>query len=195
MELVYSFYDSTIIFHHKQTKQRRWRSGSSARDMSRTFITSLTKHDVWLVLIHKRDSHHMKVSWAAVWKITFTTGSTGSFLGRHPRTTSSNVVGHNMLSSFKHHVGQCWIVLEDVGWSLISVKLFIQHLTTSVNIFIRACALTSLLVDIHWYPIYQRRDPRRQSIRIKNRHFVWSLNFAWKVIEYSQGKILFSIAG
>ena len=28
------------------------------------------------------------------------------------------------------HVGQCWIVLEDVGWSLISVKLFIQHRPT-----------------------------------------------------------------
>ena len=46
LEVVYSFYDSTIIFHHKQTKQRRRRSGSSARDMSCTFITSLTTHDI-----------------------------------------------------------------------------------------------------------------------------------------------------
>ena len=55
---------------------------SSTRDMSWTFITSLTKHDIWLVLAPKRDSHHVKTSWAALWKITFTTGSTGSFRTR-----------------------------------------------------------------------------------------------------------------
>ena len=55
---------------------------SSACDMSWTFLTSPTKHDIWLVLIHKGDSHHVKVSWAALWKITFTTGSTGSFRTR-----------------------------------------------------------------------------------------------------------------
>ena len=41
-EVVYSFYDSTIIFHHKQTNQRRRRrSGSSTRDMSLIFVTSI----------------------------------------------------------------------------------------------------------------------------------------------------------
>ena len=33
---------------------------------------------------------------------------------QHVGTTSSNIVGHNM-SPFKHNVGQCWFVLEDVG--------------------------------------------------------------------------------
>ena len=31
----------------------------------------------------KRDSHHVTVSWAALWKMTFTTGSTGSFRTTH----------------------------------------------------------------------------------------------------------------
>ena len=46
---------------------------------------------------------------------------------QHFGTTSSNIVGHSMLSSFEHNVGTCWAMLDCVGWSLICFKLFIQH--------------------------------------------------------------------
>ena len=89
---------------------------------------------------------------------------------QHVGTTSSNIVGHNMLSSFKHHVGTCWAVLDRVGRCWMKFDFGQTFHPTSANIFLRACAL----VDIHWYPIYPRMskrghcDPRRPSFCLKS---------------------------
>ncbi len=49
---------------------------------------------------------------------------------QHVGPTSSNVVGCNMLASFEHYVGWCWIMLEDVSLSLNLLKIFVQHRAT-----------------------------------------------------------------
>ena len=93
---------------------------------------------------------------------------------QHVGTTSSNIVGHNMLSPFKHHVGTCWAVLDRVGRCWMKFDFCQTFHPTLANIYLRACAL----VAIHWYPISPRMskrghcDPRRHSARRKNRHFV-----------------------
>ena len=68
---------------------------------------------------------------------------------QHVGTTSPNVFDHNMLSSFKHHVGTCWAMLDRVGrcWMKFDFWICQTFHPASANIFLRACTL----VDIHWY--------------------------------------------
>ena len=102
----------------------------------------------------------------------------------HVGTTSSNIVGHNMLSSFKHHVGISWAVLDRVGRCWMKFDFCQTFHSTSANMFLRACAF----VDIYRYPISPRSskrghyDPRRHSVRIENRHFAWSQKFVSSIV-------------
>ena len=48
---------------------------------------------------------------------------------QHVGPTLCNIVGCNMLRSFKHHVAWCCMMLHDVGSHLTWFKHFIQHLT------------------------------------------------------------------
>ena len=57
-----------------------------------------------------------------------TTISSDMFYLHHPTLLATTCCLR--LNTMLGHVGQCWIMLEDVGWSLISVKLFIQHWPT-----------------------------------------------------------------
>ena len=66
-EVLYSFYNSTIIFHHKYTTrnpQVRVKN-ANARDMTWAASRHWTKHDIWLVLTIVRGKNHVKVSWAS----------------------------------------------------------------------------------------------------------------------------------
>ena len=102
---------------------------------------------------------------------------------QHVVTTSSNIVGHNM-SSFKHHVGTFWAVLDLVGRCWMKFDFCQTFHPTLANIFLWACAL----VAIHWYPISPHMskrghcDPKRHSVCIKNHHFVWSQNFVLSMV-------------
>ena len=60
-----------------------------------------------------------------------------------------------MLSSFEEHFGRCWIVLDNVGWGLISVKLFVQHRPTFF--------FDHAHMSIHWYSVYPRTSKRVSS--------------------------------
>ena len=50
------------------------------------------------------------------------------FKGVKPLLNARNIVGHNMLCTFDHHVEMCCDMLGVVGSSLKMVKFFIQHL-------------------------------------------------------------------
>ena len=105
---------------------------------------------------------------------------------QHVRTTLSNIVGHNMLPPFEHHVGTCWAMLDRVGRCWIKFDFCQTFYPTLANNFLRACAL----VDIYWYPVYPS-TLLAYKLQISNRHFVWSPNFICRVIEYFRGKIIF----
>ena len=78
---------------------------------------------------------------------------------QHFGTTLSNIVGYNMLSSFEHHVGTCWAMLDRVGRCWIKFDFCQTFRPTSANIFLRACAYE----NINWYSVYPRTSKRVSS--------------------------------
>ena len=57
---------------------------------------------------------------------------------QHVDTSSSNIVGHNMLSPFKHHVGTYWAMLDRVGRCWMKFDFCQTFHPALVNIFLAA---------------------------------------------------------
>ena len=167
-------------FSPKTNKTKTVSVRSSARDMSWTFLTSLTKHDIWLVLIHKGDSHHVKVSWAALWKITFTTGSTGSFrtlrrtkifyFQKYRLIESNNRQSDHSHCSRQHPRRSMWraemkVAAMKLANSEIRSQICRSHLKIPVKWFIQNTTLTSLLdylaLNSSWRIVTGDADCRR----------------------------------
>ena len=90
---------------------------------------------------------------------------------QHFETTSSNIVGHNMLSSFEHHVGTCWAMLDRVGRCWMKFDFYQTFRPTSTNIFLRECAYE----NIHWYSVYPRTSKRMSSNNVIKKIFSFLL--------------------